>query len=92
MWFQSVYITNLSSTESYSIKRNRLYDGAHKICFNNIPKGYYLIHKLDTIHPSIINYEEGESIEIRHDGGDRSDFRMLCKDESGILIPVKSMY
>ena len=90
MWFQSVHITNLSTNETYSLRRNRLYDGAHQICFTNIPKGYYLVHKLDTLNPGIINFEEGQSIEISHDGGDRSDFRILCKVEHGVLIPIKS--
>ncbi len=88
MWFQSIYIEMVNSPNLYIITRNQDYDGAHKICLNDIPKGYWLINHRDTLANNSIPFLEGQKIKIKNSGGCAGSWEVEAIIKNSKLIPL----
>src|SRR5688572_2293317 len=84
MWIQSLGIHTTDPSVYYHIRRNHELDGSHQICLEAIPEGYWVMRHKDTLDNSI-QFQEGDTVEIRQSGGDRASFYQQYLVENGKL-------
>jgi len=86
IWFQSIHISTTNPRNYYQITRNLDYDGVHKICLTDIPKGYWLTSLHDTLANNSIQFIEGQKIKISNSGGCTGSWEEECIMKNGNLI------